>query len=172
VIRGKNGIDLPTKQREEIANFETVPPRRIGRKIFLRQSEESRCRVEPTPILRMSWPPILLLQMDKAARRLNKPLEVIGVLRPGAQPEVLQDIVRFVITLLVPATKKTEITGVLCNFIRGRSHRPTAKLLDQPGNSLAFIHFKLNLESAEMTGNRGRVFFEASVLRSRSARDG
>jgi hypothetical protein len=36
--------------------------------------------------------------------------------------------------------------------------RRAAELFDEAGNSLAFVHGKLNLVLAEMTGNRARIF--------------
>ncbi len=79
---------------------------------------------------------------------------------------------RLIVSLLIPAAKETEIAGMLTNFFRRRFHRYAAKFFHQPGNSLAFAHLKINLGSTEMTGNRGRFFFQTSVLESRSGNDG
>jgi len=172
VIAGKNGVDLLSKEREKIANLEGMPSRRIRCEIFFREPKQTHCRVESPPILGMSWSQILLLQMDKSARRLNQTLEVIGILRLRTQPEVFKNIVRLIVALLIPAAKKTEVARVLRNFCRRRFNRNAAEFFHQLGNSLAFVHLKFSFESAEMTGNRGRFFFQASVLEFRSGNDG
>lgn len=120
----------------------------------------------------MSWSQVLFLQVDKSSGGLNQTLEIVGVLRLGAQPEVFQNIVRLIVSLLVPAAKETEITRMLRDFFRRRFDGAAAELFHQLGNSLAFVHLKFSFESAEMTGNRGRFFFQASVLESRSGNDG
>ncbi len=61
--------------------------------------------------------------MDKAARGLDQALEIVRVFRFRPQPEMLEDIVRFVVTLLIPAAEKAEITGMrrdLDAFLAGR----------------------------------------------------
>jgi hypothetical protein len=85
---------------------------------------------------------------------------------------VFQNIVRLIVSLLVPAAKETEVTRMLRDFFRRRFDGNAAELFHQLGNSLAFVHLKFSFESAEMTGNRGRFFFQASVLESRSDNDG
>jgi hypothetical protein len=102
----------------------------------------------------------LLLQMHKTTRRLNQSLEIIRVLRFRFQPEMLEDVVRFVITLFIPTAKKTDVTRMLGDFVRLGAGRCAAQLRDELGNSLAFIHGKLSLVSAVMTGNRARILSE------------
>src|SRR5262245_10505096 len=120
----------------------------------------------------MSGSQVLFLQMHECSGGLDQTLEIVGVLRLRAQPKVLQNIVRLIVPLLVPAAKETEITGMLGNFFRRRFDGDAAEFFHQLGNSLAFVHLKSNFGSAEMTGNRGRFFFQASVLESRSVNDG
>ena len=48
--------------------------------------------------------------MDEAAGCLDEPLEIIGVLRFRPQPKMLENIVRLVIALLIPAAEN-RITG-------------------------------------------------------------
>src|SRR5271168_2942271 len=76
--------------------------RRIGLKIREREGEKARRRTKP-----------LLLQMDEAARHLNKALVKFG-LRPSPkrQPDFLQHIVRFVVKLRVEAAEKADIMAV------------------------------------------------------------
>jgi hypothetical protein len=98
--------------------------------------------------------------MHKSARRLDQSFEVIRVLRFGPQPEMLQDIVRFVVALLIPAAEKPDVARMLRDFPGRGAGRRAAQPFQQPGNSLAFVHGKLNLVSAEMTGNRAPIVFQ------------
>ena len=102
---------------------------------------------------------MLLLQMHKATRGLDQPLEIIRVVRFRAQPEMLQDVVRFVVALLIPTAKIAHVTGMIRNFFGCLFRRRAAQLLDEPGNSLAFVHGELSFVSAVMTGNRARILF-------------
>ena len=146
--------------------------RRVRSEIFFRESKQSHRRVKSSAILRVSGSEVLLLQVNKCARRLNQTLEIIGVFRFRAQPEVLENVVRLIITLFIPAAKETEVAGMLRDLLRRRFDGDAAKLGHQLGNSLAFVHLKFSFEAAEMTGNRGRFFFQASVLEFRSGNDG
>jgi hypothetical protein len=51
----------------------------------------------------------IFLEMNKRARRLNEPFEKVGIARICFQPQLLQNIVRFVIALFIPAVKKRAI---------------------------------------------------------------
>ena len=138
-----------------------MPRGREGREVFLRQPEQPHRRIHSAPVLRVRRSRELLLQMHEAARCLDEPLKIICVLRLRAQPEMLEHVVRFVVALLVPATKEAGVAGMLRNFPALTARGRAAQLFDQPGNSLVFIHGTLNLVFAEMTGNRaGRVFAE------------
>jgi len=53
-----------------------------------------------------------LLQMNERAGRLNQSLEEVAVGRFGVEPKLFQDIVRFVVPLFVPATKKPDVVWV------------------------------------------------------------
>ena len=102
---------------------------------------------------------MLLLQMHKAPRGLDQTLEIIRVVGLRAQPEMLEDVVRFVVTLLIPTAKKAHVTGMIRNLVGCLFRRWAAQLLDESGNSLAFVHGELSFVSAAMTGNRARILF-------------
>jgi hypothetical protein len=102
---------------------------------------------------------MLLLQMHKATRRLDQSLEIIRVVRFRPQPEMLEDVVRFVVALFIPTAKKAYVTRMLRNLGGRLLRRRAAQLRDELGNSLAFVHGKLSLVSAVMTGNRAGVLF-------------
>ncbi len=160
VIGSNDQIHLPAKERQEILDVEAVSHRHEGSEIFFRKPKQTDGGKQTLPILRVRRPRKLLLQMHKPARRLNEALEKIRILRIGPQPEMLKDIVRFVITLLIPAAKEADVTRMLCDIVRRAVGWRTAQLFDEPGNSLAFVHGKLTLVSAEMTGNRVGIVFQ------------
>ena len=56
----------------------------------------------------------LLLQMDESAGGLDQTFEVLPVLRRDriVQPHLFENVVRFVITLLVPALEKGAVIGM------------------------------------------------------------
>jgi hypothetical protein len=58
----------------------------------------------------------IFLEMNERTCCLNQAFEKIVVIGIGVQPELLENIVRFVITLLVPAPKKSAIKWVLCDI--------------------------------------------------------
>ena len=84
------------------------------RQIFFRQPEQPHRRAQPPPMFRMRRMLELLLQMHKRARGLDQPFEIMRVLRRDriVQPDLLENIVRFVVTLLVPASEKGPVIGM------------------------------------------------------------
>jgi len=60
-------------------------------------------------VLRMGWMLEMFLEMNEGARRLDEPFEKLVVIRIGIQPKLLENIVGFVIPLLVPTLKKAAI---------------------------------------------------------------
>ena len=153
---GENRIDLAAEQVEKALDVKTMSHGRVGQEIFFCEPKQPSRRVHPPPILRVGRPRVLFLQMHKSTRGLDQPFEVIRVVRFGPQPEMLQDIVRFVVALLIPAAEKPDVARMLRDFPGRGAGRP----FQQPGNSLAFVHGKLNLVSAEMTGNRAPIVFQ------------
>lgn len=156
----ENRIDLAAEQAEKALDVKSMSHRRVGQEIFFCEPKQPSRRVHPPPILRVGRPRVLFLQMHKSARGLDQPFEVIRVLRFGPQPEMLQDIVRFVVALLIPAAEKAHVARMLRDVARPGEVRRAAQFFHQLGNSLAFVHGKLNLVSAEMTGNRAPIVFQ------------
>jgi len=168
MIGSEDRVDLLPDQLEKRLDVESMPHRRIRGEILFRKSKQAHRRIEPATILRMRRALILLLQMDKPARGLDQPFEIIRIFRFGPEPEMLEDIVRFVVALFVPAAKEAKITRVGRDLAGRRLSRRVAYLFKQPGNSLAFAHEERNLVSAEMTGNRARILFRGRA-RARTA---
>lgn len=94
----------------------------------------------------------VFLQMNKRSRRLNQPLEIFRIVGSRLQPKMLEHIVRFVVTLLIPATKKRAIIWMPRNVCGIRARRFHFKLAHQLRNPLAFAHGKFKLVAASMMG--------------------
>jgi hypothetical protein len=60
----------------------------------------------------------ILLQMNKGPGGLDQSFEKPVVTRVGVQPQLLEHIVRFVVTLLVPALKVGAVKRVARDFAR------------------------------------------------------
>src|SRR6266480_2263953 len=56
---------------------------------------------------------------------------------------MFEHVVRFVITLLIPTAEEADVTGMLRDLASAAGRRRASQLLDQPGNSLVFVHGKL-----------------------------
>src|SRR5437879_13713824 len=89
------------------------------RQVFFRQLEEFNGRAQTPAVLCVRWVFKVLLEMDESARRLNQSFEEIVVLGVAIQPKLFQHIVRFVVTLLVPAAKKRAIKW-MGRYVAGR----------------------------------------------------
>jgi hypothetical protein len=100
-----------------------------------------------------------LLQMNEGAGRLNQALKKIGVARIRFQPELLENIVRFIVALLVPAPKKSAIKRVLCDIGLSQIDLVRAQLRHKSRNPLAFVHEELNLQVALMMSKQARIIF-------------
>jgi hypothetical protein len=169
---GNDGLPPCPEHFEKPGNIESMPHRSERHQIFFREPKQTHRRVHPASVFWVGRPRMLLLQMDETAGCLDEPLEIIGVLRFRPQPELLEHVVRLVIALLIPATKKAKVTGMLRDFVGRFIVRSTAQLFDQPGNSLAFVHGTLSFGSAEMTGNRAPIVFPRRADVRTAAGDG
>src|SRR4029077_1993839 len=87
-----------------------------GRQVFLREFQQSHCRPQTPAVLWMRWLFEIFLQMNKCTGGLNEPLEHVVITRPSIQPKLLQDIVRIVVTFLIPAAKIRVVKWVLWDF--------------------------------------------------------
>ena len=109
-------------------DIKSMPRRRIRREIFLRQAKQPHRRIHPPSVLRVGRSRVLLLQVHKATCRLNQSLEIIRVVRFRSQPEMLEDVVRFIVALLIPTAKKTHVTGMIRNLVGCLFPRRAAQL--------------------------------------------
>src|SRR5438445_13376088 len=88
--------------------------------------------------------------MNESARCLDQSLEEIRIARIGLQPKLLEDIVRFVITLFDPATEKRAVKRVLCDVSLTQIDIATTQLSHPLRNPLAFAHGTLTLLAAQI----------------------
>ena len=121
------------------------------RQVFFRQLEEFNGRAQTPAVLGVRWVFEVLLEMDESACRLNQSFEEIVVLGVAIQPKLFQHIVRFVVTLLVPAAKKRTIKW-MGRYIAGRIDLVAFELADKLRNPLAFAHGGLNFSMPQMMG--------------------
>ena len=101
----------------------------------------------------------LLFQMNEGAGRLDQALKKIGLAGIGFQPELLENIVRFIVMLLVPAPKKSAIKWMLFDIGLGWIDLVCAQLRHKSRNPLAFGHEELNLQVALVMSKPARIIF-------------
>ena len=135
-----------------------MPLRPERLQILLRQPEQSHRRAEAFPVLGMGWMLELLLEMDKRPRRLDQALEILRILRRDriVEPHLFENIVRFIITLLIPALEKRAVIGVIRQTPAPGAIPSSSQGFDELRNPLAFAHEGLNLTAPAMMGKRRR----------------
>jgi hypothetical protein len=101
----------------------------------------------------------IFLEMNESTRCLNQAFKKIVVIGIGVQPELLENIVRFIVALLVPAPKKSAIKRVLCDIGLSQIDLVRAQLRHKSRNPLAFVHEELNLQVALMMSKQARIIF-------------
>lgn len=80
MLRRNNRVNLPPQQLKKTGHIKLMSRRFIRSEIFFREPKEPHRRVHPPPVLWMGRACVLLLQVHKAAGRLNQSLEIIRVL--------------------------------------------------------------------------------------------
>jgi len=137
------------------------------RQVLFRQCKQTDCRPQATAMFCVSRMFEIFPKMNESASRLDQALEEIVVRCVGIKPELLQNVVRFVIVLLVPAAKIGAIEGVVLDFARKIGFvalQPT----DESRNPLAFIHLARSFNSAQIMGKlRALIFFARERFRKR-----
>ena len=93
----------------------------------------------------------VFLKMHKRAGCLDQSFEKNRIVRFHLEPDVLEHIVRFVVTLLVPAAKKPAIKWMGRN-VAGRIDLVAFELADKLRKPLAFAHGGLNFIVPQMMG--------------------
>jgi hypothetical protein len=91
------------------------------------------------------------LEMDEGTGGLNQSFEEIVVVGVAVQPKLLEHVVRFVVTLLVPAAKECAIKWMLRDVAR-KIDSVAFELAHKLRNPLAFAHGGLNFIMPQMMG--------------------
>jgi hypothetical protein len=121
-------------QCDHVVHIESQMPGAEGRKIRPGQLEQANCGPESPSILGMVRPCRLLLQVNESPRELNQTLEECVVRPSFAEPEVLEDIMGFVVLRRIEAGKIARVTGVQVR-LRGCFR----KLIDKGPQALALF---------------------------------
>jgi hypothetical protein len=102
-------------------------------------------------VFRMRWVLEIFLEMNECTRGLDQSFEKNVVVGVGIEPKLFQDVVRFVITLLVPTAKIGAIERMIRYFAReiGVSALEAA---DELRNPFAFVHEAFNFTMPPMMG--------------------
>src|SRR6266513_2309239 len=80
-----------------------------ARQVLFRQLEEFYSRAQAPAVFCVRGVFEIFLQMDERARSLNQTFEKIIIVGIAIEPNLLQNVVRLVVTLFVPAAKKRTI---------------------------------------------------------------
>ena len=108
-IRPRNFLTLLAQEFEKFVDIKRVVHGSVWGKIFLRELKQSHSRLQAAAVLWMRRMFEVFLQMNECAGCLNKPLEEISVVRIRFQPQLLQNIMRFVVALFIPTTEEGAI---------------------------------------------------------------
>ena len=121
------------------------------RQIFLRQLKEFNGRPKTVAVFYMRWMLEIFLKMHKSTGGLNQSFEKITVVGVAIEPKLFQHVVRFIVTLLVPAAKKRAVKW-MGRYVAGRIDLAAFELTDKLRNPLAFAHGGLNFSMPQMMG--------------------
>ena len=140
-------------------HIEAVP---LGPKlleVFFRQAKQTNGGRQPPAMFGMSRMLELLLQMNESTCRLNQALEILRVVGLRLQPDLLENVVRLIVTLLIPALEECAIIRDCLRSSRGSVAGRLPALADKLGNPLAFAYEGPNLGAPAMMGKRARFSF-------------
>ena len=89
--------------------------------------------------------------MDERARSLNQSFEKIIIVGVAIEPNLLQNVVRLVVTLFIPAAKERAIEWMVRHLAR-KIDTVAFELAHKLRNPLAFAHEGLNFIVPQMMG--------------------
>lgn len=101
---------------EKIFQIQTQMPGAVFRQIFHTQRKKTHGGIQAPAVRGMIGATVLLLQMHERAGDLDQSFEKTVMLIPTLQPEMLKDIVRFVIIATIEAGKIAQIASVEFRF--------------------------------------------------------
>ncbi len=158
VVGLHNLTRMATEHFPECRQIERVPLRTQWREVLFREPKQPDRRSQPPSVFRMRRMFKLLFQMNKGPGGLDQTFEILRVIGSSRrlEPDLLENIVRLIVTLLVPATKKCAVIRVVGDGIAGGFGLAAFQRLHELGNSLAFAHGGRNLVAPAMMGKRAR----------------
>ncbi len=158
MIRLQDGTRMTAEHFPEPHQIKFVPLRTQRRQVLFRETKQADRRTQPPSVFRVRRMFELLLQMNKGAGGLDQAFEKLRVFgsRRRIEPDLLENVVRLIITLLVPATKKCAVIGMVGDRAAPGFCVAAFQRLDELGNSLAFAHGGRNLVAPAMMGKRAR----------------
>jgi hypothetical protein len=115
-------VSVPVQKLAKRCHIEPMMPWGETRQISLRKPEQTFRRRQTPAVLGMQRMFEPFLKMNESPGGLDQSLEEIRVVRFRLEPKVLQNIVRLIVTLLIPATEKRTVIGVCCRFCLARVH--------------------------------------------------
>ena len=89
--------------------------------------------------------------MDKRAGSLDQSFEKVIVVAVAVEPNLLQDVVRLVIALVIPAAEVSAVKWMI-RHVAGRIDIVALELAHKLRNPLAFAHEGLNFSVPQMMG--------------------
>src|SRR5947208_4568759 len=101
----------------------------------------------------------ILLKFNRCAVCLNQTFEEIVVVRIFVEPKLFQNVVRLVITLLVPTLKIGAVIRMTRDLDFFGIEIFAAQLRHESRNPLAFVHEELNLLVALMMSKQAGIIF-------------
>lgn len=160
-------LDLRLQELAKSGDIQPLMSRRKDRQIFFRESKQTHGWPQTPAVLGMQRLFEVFLQMNKSTSCLNQAFEEIIVVSVTVQPKLLEDVVRFKVTLLVPALKICTVKWMRGDLELRRIDIFANELLHEARNPLAFVHERLNLPAAQMMGKpRSFIFSQGSAARS------
>ena len=127
--------------------------------IFFRELEEPNRWAQTPPVFGVRRLLEIFLEMNERTCRLDQSFKKIIIIAVGVEPNLFKDIVRFVVTLFVPASKISAIKRMIRDLTRkGRLRRSgcgdgvASEVAHKPRNSFAFVHEAFNFTMPLMMG--------------------
>jgi hypothetical protein len=121
IIRGDDLLGVLVEESTKRGDIQPMMARREDRQVLFSQAEQPHGRLQTPAMLRMRRLLEILLQMNEGAGGLDQAFEEIRIRRIGFKPNLLQDIMRFVIALLVPALKIGAVKRMLRRLVCRKS---------------------------------------------------
>jgi hypothetical protein len=156
---------MALKHFPKLPQVQRVPAPSEWFKILLRQPKQPHRWAQSPPVFWMRWMLELLLQMHKRTCRLDQSLEILRIICRNRlpQPNLLEHVVRFVVTLLVPTPEKRPVIGMIRQRGAPRIALVPLQSPNELGNSLAFTHEGPNLVAPATMGKQSTLQFSGGL---------